>query len=123
MATRPLQPHLCLLPTQQLVSSNFVFILDRIYVFGGGQAQKMRFNDTLRLILPNNFSDTRQKIKVELVALTTPSVPVARTYHASCLIGRFMIVCGGEASVLADLWDIWAFDLEASSWTQLSFLN
>lgn len=34
-----------------------------------------------------------------------------------------MIVCGGEAAVLADLQDIWAFDLEAQIWTQLVYLN
>lgn len=41
-------------------------------------------------------------------------VPSARTYHASCLIGKYMIVVGGEAS--SDLKDFWALDLEENVW-------
>jgi hypothetical protein len=48
---------------------------------------------------------------------------MSRTYHASCLIGKFMIVCGGEAAVLADLQDIWALDIETQTWQQLYFSN
>ena len=80
----------------------------------------MRFNDILRLTLQHNFSDkpTRDsiKIKVDLVTIQTPAVPIARTYHASCLVGKYMVVSGGEAAVLADLQDMWAFDLELRIW-------
>lgn len=41
-------------------------------------------------------------------------MPSARTYHASCLISRFMVTIGGEAN--SDLKDFWAFDLENSIW-------
>lgn len=58
-----------------------------------------------------------------MVALTSQIVPLARTYHASCLVGRFMIVLGGEAALLADLQDVWALDLETARWTQLTFTN
>jgi hypothetical protein len=34
-----------------------------------------------------------------------------------------MIVCGGEAAVVADLNDIWAFDLETKTWCSLLFVN
>lgn len=57
------------------------------------------------------------------MALTSQIVPLARTYHASCLVGRFMIVLGGEAALLADLQDVWALDLETTRWTQLTFTN
>jgi len=83
--------------------TEFLLNFCSIYVFGGGQAQKMRFNDTLRLVLPDQIDDAQKKIKVELLALTNQLVPLARTYHASCLVGRFMIVLGGEAALLADL--------------------
>jgi hypothetical protein len=89
-----------------------------IYVFGGGQQQKMRFNDTLRVQLTTqeglNFN---QELKppvstVELVQLTSTIIPEARTYHASCLVDRFMVVVGGEAHN-TDMNDIWALDLHA----------
>lgn len=41
-------------------------------------------------------------------------VPSARTYHASCLLGKYMIVVGGEAN--SDLKDFWALDLEEDMW-------
>lgn len=41
-------------------------------------------------------------------------MPSARTYHASCLVGKFMIVTGGEAN--SDLNDMWALDLEDQIW-------
>jgi hypothetical protein len=34
-----------------------------------------------------------------------------------------MVVCGGEASVLADLQDIWALNLETQKWTALEYNN
>jgi len=34
-----------------------------------------------------------------------------------------MIICGGEAAVLADLQDIWAFNLENQTWNALIFIN
>jgi hypothetical protein len=43
-------------------------------------------------------------------------MPSQRTYHASCLLGKFMIVIGGEAN--SDLKDLWAFDLEEREWFQ-----
>ncbi len=39
-------------------------------------------------------------------------MPSARTYHASCLAGKYMITIGGEAN--SDLKDLWALDLEES---------
>lgn len=58
-----------------------------------------------------------------MVTLATQVCPIARTYHASCLLGKYMIVVGGEASILADLQDIWVFDLEERLWKQLNYLN
>jgi hypothetical protein len=34
-----------------------------------------------------------------------------------------MVVSAGEAAVLADLQDMWAFDLEQRIWHQLTWLN
>ncbi len=69
----------------------------------------MRFNDTLRLQLTNDETT----VSVQLVKLAIEVAPVARTYHASCLVGKYMVISGGEATVLADLQDIWALDIES----------
>lgn len=37
-----------------------------------------------------------------------------RTYHASCLIDKYMVVIGGEA--VSDQSDLWALDLEQGLW-------
>jgi hypothetical protein len=47
--------------------------------------------------------------------------PIARTYHASCLLGKFMIVTGGEGT--SDLKDFWCFDLEHSQWIEPKINN
>ena len=41
-------------------------------------------------------------------------MPSPRTYHASCLLGKFMVTVGGEANT--DLRDLWALDLDAKKW-------
>lgn len=41
-------------------------------------------------------------------------MPSARTYHASCLLGKYMVSIGGEAA--SDLKDFWALDLEERIW-------
>ncbi len=50
-------------------------------------------------------------------------IPSARTYHASCLLGKYMIVVGGEAN--SDLKDMWALDLEEQRWfkPELQFID
>jgi hypothetical protein len=50
--------------------------------------------------------------KVEILP-NSPS-PSPRTYHASCLAGKYMVTVGGEAT--ADLKDFWALDLEQRMW-------
>ena len=78
----------------------------------------MRFNDTLRLKLNAN-SDV---VNVEVLCVESVQVPSARTYHACCLVGKFMVICGGEAAA-SDLDDIWAFDLETQKWHKLENLD
>lgn len=41
-------------------------------------------------------------------------VPSPRTYHASCLLSKYMVTVGGEAN--SDLKDLWCFDLEGRRW-------
>jgi hypothetical protein len=89
-----------------------------IYVFGGGQAQKMRFNDTLKVELPDETIPRRYgnpKATVQRMVLQENSpLPLPRTYHASCLIQKYMVVIGGEST--SDLRDFWALDLEEGIW-------
>ena len=91
----------------------------RIYVFGGGQAHKLRFNDTLKLTLSKQDGEVdgssnpmTRKTKVERVSLAEGSlIPSPRTYHASCLIDKYMVVSGGESNN-TDMTDMWALDIE-----------
>lgn len=50
-------------------------------------------------------------------------IPSPRTYHASCLLGKYMIIVGGEAN--SDLKDLWALDLEERLWhkPEISFFD
>ena len=42
-------------------------------------------------------------------------IPSPRTYHASTLVDKFMVVVGGESGS-SDLNDFWALDLESKQW-------
>jgi hypothetical protein len=59
--------------------------------------------------------------KVELKA--NSPIPSTRTYHASCLLGKYMIVVGGESN--SDMKDFWALDLEENFWykPEVNFLD
>ena len=96
-------------------------------MFGGGQANKARFNDVIKLQLPDKdcLNSSGQDLeancttKVESVWLAFESPkPSERTYHASCLVEKFMIVSGGEANN-TDLSDMWAFNILDKTWYEL----
>jgi len=78
----------------------------------------MRFNDTLKLELPDESIPRKSgshKAKVSRMRLNDNSqLPLPRTYHASCLIQKYMVVIGGEST--SDLRDFWALDLEEGMW-------
>lgn len=42
-------------------------------------------------------------------------IPSSRTYHASTLVDRYMVVVGGESNS-SDLNDLWTLDLELKKW-------
>ena len=44
-------------------------------------------------------------------------MPSPRTYHASCLVDKYMVVSGGEANN-TDMTDMWALDIEEGRWCQ-----
>lgn len=80
----------------------------------------MRFNDTLKITFPTWKPD---EVFVERLRLQDDSpLPSPRTYHASCLVGHYMIVAGGESNN-TDMQDLWALDLEAGRWTKLEISN
>jgi len=67
----------------------------------------MRYNDVLRLQLPkenkdfsiyDNTGDSNSSIIVSLVQIFSHAIPLARTYHAACLVDKFMFISGGEAN-------------------------
>ena len=92
-----------------------IFNQSRIYVFGGGHAQRARFNDTIQIAFDDSGKKSGSTVSVAKVVLRENSpVPSARTYHASCLLGKYMIIVGGEAN--SDLRDVWALDLEERVW-------
>lgn len=43
-------------------------------------------------------------------------MPCKRTYHASTLLQRFMVIVGGESNQRGDLNDIWCLDLDSMLW-------
>ena len=45
-------------------------------------------------------------------------VPSPRTYHASCLVDKYMLVSAGEANN-TDLNDLWAMNLDTKFWYKL----
>jgi len=49
-------------------------------------------------------------------------MPSARTYHASCLVDKFMLVSAGEANN-TDLNDLWALNLEQNFWHKLDLIT
>jgi hypothetical protein len=53
-----------------------------------------------------NFEDSSQN---------STKHPSARTYHATTLVGQFMVVVGGESNS-SDLNDLWALNLEEQRW-------
>ena len=56
---------------------------------------------------------------VESLELDNQSpIPSARTYHASCLVDKFMIVSGGESNN-TDMNDMWALNILKKIWYQL----
>lgn len=62
-----------------------------------------------------SLATSAKAIYVERVQPKVDSLmPSARTYHASCLIGKYMVTIGGEANT--DLKDFWALDLEGRTW-------
>lgn len=112
-------------------------------MFGGGHLHKKRFNDTLKIQLPYfeerqqqaqskfsfNLSGCRRsnnnglkQTTVHVTQFVSPdhnssmNFPCPRTYHASTLIDRFMVICGGESSSNTDLNDFWALDLQNEVW-------
>ena len=57
--------------------------------------------------------------RVERISLAEGTLlPSPRTYHASCLVDKYMVVSGGEANN-TDMTDMWALDIEECRWHQL----
>jgi hypothetical protein len=96
-----------------------------IYLFGGGQSSKRKFNDIIQLKLPD-YGSKNDFGKLTLIGRSVnlannigesgPLEPSRRTYHAATLLKRFMVVIGGESNQSGDLNDLWTFDLEARVW-------
>ena len=69
------------------------------------------------------MTQVRPQTHVKRVVLSALSpVPSARTYHASCLVSKFMLVSAGEANN-TDLNDLWAMDLERKFWYKLDCIS
>ena len=97
--------------------NRFLHSLYRIYLFGGGQQAKARFNDVFRLRFSKKSCVGPSTLLVEKVIPADNSpMPSPRTYHASCLVNKYMVTVGGEAN--SDLKDFWAFDLDSQMWFQ-----
>ena len=83
----------------------------RIVVFGGGGANKRRFNSL-------NMLDWATKEWMEIIPKPNEPAPWERTYHTAELYYPYLVVFGGEG--ITDLDDLWAFNFNTMSWTELS---
>lgn len=83
---------------------------NRLIVFGGGGANKQRFNTI-------NLLDWQTKEWIEIVPKSNEAAPWARTYHTSELFYPHLVVFGGEG--ITDLDDLWIFNFLTMSWTEV----
>jgi len=68
---------------------------------------------------------TQMQVQVTQVSgpdLSDALLPSPRTYHATTLVDRFMVVVGGESNS-SDLNDLWALDLETYTWFKPSIMG
>lgn len=75
----------------------------------GSELAKMSLQ-TLKPMLGNSDSELGTW-QVTLSTVKVSSAPDPRTYHASTLVDKYMIIVGGESISSGDLNDLWALDL------------
>ena len=83
---------------------------DRLIMFGGGGANKQRFNTI-------NILNWKSKEWIEISPKTNETSPWARTYHTAELFYPNLVVFGGEG--ISDLDDLWVFNFLSMSWTEV----
>lgn len=83
---------------------------NRVIVFGGGGANKKRFN-TL------NILDWKTKEWIEVNPSDNEAAPWERTYHTAELFYPYLVVYGGEG--VSDLDDLWVFNFMTMGWTEV----
>lgn len=83
---------------------------NRIVLFGGGGAQKRRYN-TISLL------DWKTKEWIDIAPKQDEPAPEERTYHTSELAYPYLIVFGGEG--VCDLDDLWVFNFLNLGWRQV----
>lgn len=83
---------------------------DRLIVFGGGGANKQRFNTI-------NILNWQTKEWIEINPKQNEAAPWARTYHSAELFYPHLVVFGGEG--ISDLDDLWIFNFLTMTWTEV----
>lgn len=91
-------------------TAHFDSVNDELIIFGGGGANKKRFN-TL------NILNWKAKIWREIHPNNNESAPWQRTYHSSALLHPYLVVFGGQG--IADLDDLWVYDLRTHNWKEV----
>ena len=91
-------------------SMHYDQVNQRVVVFGGGGANKRRFNTV-------NLLDWRTKVWSEVQPRPDETGPWERTYHTAELFYPHLVVFGGEG--VGDLDDLWVFNLEDYSWREV----
>jgi hypothetical protein len=82
----------------------------RVIVFGGGGANKKRFNAI-------NILDWKTKEWIEINPKTSDPAPWERTYHTAELFYPYLVVYGGEG--VSDLDDLWIFNFISMDWKEV----
>jgi hypothetical protein len=93
-------------------SMNYDPQTNTIVVFGGGGPNKQRFNSI-------NILDWKTKKWIEINPKENEPAPWERTYHAAELKYPYLAIFGGEG--VADLDDLWVFNFQSLSWTEVKF--
>lgn len=84
----------------------------RLILFGGGGANKQRFNTI-------NILNWITKEWIEISPKTNEPAPWARTYHTAELFYPYLAIFGGEG--ISDLDDLWVFNFLTMGWTEIPF--
>lgn len=113
------------------LSCSLTQIRNKIYMFGGENEEENYENELYCLTFPDLEFSPKDKLPTMTCEKIVPkqgvSPPARSSHSAVAYADRFLIILGGEGVCVegkgkktsALLNDVWCFDIENSSWSQL----